>query len=191
MMEDIVKFLGGTESTIAFAIFCGVTGFFAKVSYELFLARRKDRLDRINKQLCHLYGPLFSINQASYLAWMAFRTECRPGKPFFGTEPPPTADELAAWRTWMINVFQPNNEKMLSIINENSHLLVGNDFPLPLQMFCAHVSSYRAVLAKWSEGDFSVNVALLNYPTEELGEYLQVSFQTLKEKQSSLLGAQS
>jgi len=76
-MDTVVSWLGGEAKTVAFAILSGVVGFLAKGAYDLWTARRKDRLERINDQLRMLYGPLYSLNQASNLAWGAFRTRGR------------------------------------------------------------------------------------------------------------------
>jgi hypothetical protein len=187
-MDAVVQFLGGEAKTVAFAILSGVVGFIAKAIYDLWAARRKDRLDRVNQQLRQLYGPLYAINQAGHHAWVAFRTTVRPGGSFFGREPPPSKAELEAWRIWMQTVFRPNHEEMLAIITKNSDLLIEPDLPRPLQLFCAHVASYKAVFARWDKGDYSQNVAVLNYPAEELGQYLERSFKVLKARQAKLLG---
>jgi hypothetical protein len=68
-----VKLLGGEASTVAFAILSGVVGFLAKGFYDLWAARRNDRLERVNQQLRELYGPLYALNQADRHAWEAFR----------------------------------------------------------------------------------------------------------------------
>jgi hypothetical protein len=188
-MDTVVQLLGGEAKTVAFAILSGVIGFFAKAVYDLWTARRKDHLDRVNQQLKLFYGPLYALNQAGHHAWGAFRTTVRPQvRSFFGEHPPPTPEELEAWRLWMKTVFRPNHEKMLEIITKHSDLLIESDLPLPLQLFCAHVASYKAVFAKWDKGDYSQNTAVLNYPTEELGQYLARSFKALKARQAKLLG---
>jgi hypothetical protein len=61
--------------------------------------------------------------------------------------------------------------------------------PRALQLFCAHVASYKSVFAKWEKGDFSEHTAVLNYPTRELDHYLAHSFKLLKSRQAKLLGA--
>ena len=187
-MDTVVQFLGGEAKTVAFAILSGVIGFLAKAVYDLWTERRKDHLDRVNQQLKLLYGPLYALNQAGHHAWIAFRTTVRPGGSFFGKQPPPTPEELEAWRLWMNTVFRPSHEEMLEIISKHSDLLIESDLPLSMQLFCAHVASYKAVFARWDKGDYSQNSAVLNYPTEELGQYLEHSFKALKARQARLLG---
>lgn len=91
----------------------------------------------------------------------------------------------------MLTVFQPIHEEMLGTITKNADLLVERDLPKALQLFCAHVASYKAVFAKWDKGDFSESTAALNYPTNELGQYLEHSYQHLKTEQARLLGRSS
>jgi hypothetical protein len=184
-----VQLLGGEAKTVAFAILSGVFGFLAKAVYDLWAARRKDRLERVNQQLRLLYGPLYALNQAGNHAWVAFRIRVRPGVSFFRGSPPPTDEDLRAWRTWMNTVFRPNHEEMLSIITKNSDLLIESDLPNALQLFCAHVASYKAVFAEWDKGNFSYHTAVLKYPTQELAQYLEQSYQRLKEGQAQLLGS--
>lgn len=189
MMETVVSWLGGEAKTIAFAILSGVVGFLAKGFYDLWTARRKDRLERVNQQLKLFYGPLYALNQASNLAWGAFRFRTRPGRPFFGSDPPPTAEELEAWRRWMLTVFKPIHDEMLSIISKNCDLLIEADLPEPLKLFCAHVAAYKVVFERWSQNDFAEHTSVMNYPATELASYLESSFKRLKSEQGRLLGA--
>jgi hypothetical protein len=49
-----------TALTVLVTVCLALTGYL----YSLFLARRKDRLDRINRQLSDLYGPLRIIENS-------------------------------------------------------------------------------------------------------------------------------
>ena len=189
MTDTLVSWLGGEAKTIAFAILSGVVGFLAKGVYDLWAARRKDRLERVNQQLKLLYGPLYALNQAGNLAWGAFRFRTRPGRPFFGTDPPPTEEELEAWRRWMLTVFKPIHDEMLSIISKNCDLLIEADLPEPLKLFCAHVAAYKVVFERWSEKDFAEYTAVRSDLAIEMATYLESSFKCLKSEQGRLLGA--
>ena len=94
MANTIVNLLGGEAKTVAFAILSGVVAFLAKSGYDLWIARRKDRLERVNQQLKLLYGPLYALNESGGLAWSAFRSRTRPNVPFFGAKPAPNEPEL-------------------------------------------------------------------------------------------------
>jgi hypothetical protein len=189
MVDTLVSWFGGEAKTVAFAVLSGIVGFIAKGVYDLWSGRRKDKLERVNQQLKLLYGPLYALNQASSLAWAAFRSRTRPGGSFFGANPPPSEEELEAWRRWMLTVFQPIHDEMLSIITRNADLLIESDFPKPLQLFCAHVAAYKVVFERWSNNDFAEHTSVINYPTEEMAAYLEDSFKHLKSEQARWLGA--
>lgn len=191
MIDALISWLGGDAKTVAFAILSGVAGFLAKGIYDIWLARRKDRLDRVNQQLKLLYGPLYALDRANNLAWAAFRSRTRPGGSYFGTDPPPNQDELEMWRRWMRTIFQPIHNEMLSLITKNADLLIDDDLPESLQLFCAHVAAYRVVFERWSEHDFSEHTSVIGYPTEEMAVYLKGSFRLLKSQQRRLLGTRS
>ncbi len=188
MPDLLFTWLGGEAKTIAFAILSGVVGFLAKGVYDLWSARRKDQLDRVNQQLKLLYGPLYALNQTGNLAWSAFRARTRPGGSFFRAEPPPNEQEKEAWRTWMLTVFRPIHDEMLTLITKNSDLLIESDLPAPLQLFCAHVAAYKVVFERWANNDFAEHLSVMDYPTKELDSYLSTCFQRLKAEQSRLLG---
>ena len=190
MGETLVAWLGGEAKTVAFAILSGVIGFLAKGVYDLWAARRKDRLDRLNQQLKLLYGPLYALNQSGDLAWKAFRSRVRPTGSFFRTTPPPNKEELEAWRRWMLTVFHPIHDEMLSTITKNADLLIEADLPEALKLFCAHVAAYKVVFERWSKHDFAEHTSVIDYPTREMASYLAESFKHLKSEQARLLGGQ-
>ena len=85
-----------------------VAGFLVTYRNNLQLSQRKDRLDRINRQLSDFYGPLFATASASNACWLVFRRQYRPGGAFWDSAgPPPTSDEAAAWRLWITTVLMP------------------------------------------------------------------------------------
>jgi hypothetical protein len=191
VINSLVAWLGGEAKTVAFAILSGVIGFLAKSIYDLWAATRKDKLDRLNQQLKLLYGPLYALSQANQLAWEAFRSRVKPGGPFFGGESPPSPEELSQWRYWMSTVFRPINEEMFSLITKNADLLIEDDLPKSLRLFCAHVAAYKVVFERWSKHDFSEYTSVANYPAKEVIEYLGESFKHLKCQQRHLLGESS
>jgi hypothetical protein len=191
VIDTLISWLGGGTNTVAFAILTGVVGFLAKVFYDIWLARRKDKLERVNQQLKLLYGPLYSLDRANNLAWAAFRSRTRPEGSFFKADPPPNPEELEKWRRWMRTFFRPIHNEMLSLITKNADLLIGDDLPESFQLFCAHVAAYRVVFDQWSENDFSEQTSVIDYPTAEMAAYLRSSFTLLKSQQRRLLGMRS
>jgi hypothetical protein len=78
---------------------------------------------------------------------------------------------------------------MLSLITKNADLLIEDDLPHPLKLFCAHVAAYKVVFERWSKNDFAEYTSVLVYPTEEMAAYLESSFKRLKSEQGRLLGS--
>ena len=178
---------------LATAITLGVTVTLALAGYALTyrnnlrIDQRKARLDRVNRQLGELYGPLLALSAAGAMAWLQFRSAYRPGlQPFWGTEPP-TEDEAAAYRLWMKEVFMPLNLRMEAAVIEKADLLEELEMPPVLLALCAHVAAYKATLKRWELGESSEDRGLVNFPTG-LHEYAAGEFARLKRTQNELLG---
>lgn len=174
--------------TTAVTIALAFIGYLATYLNNLRLAQRKERLERVNRQLGELYGPLFALTQASNRAWTAFRSKYRPGQAFFDGVTTPSEDELKAWRLWMTTIFMPANSRMYELVLSKSDLMIESRMPTCLLDLCAHVASYQTVMARWEQNDYTEHVALLEYPTESLTEYVSHAFEQLKGEQQRLLG---
>ncbi|MBK6263955.1 hypothetical protein JKA74_02810 [Marivirga sp. S37H4] len=181
-MDD--KFIITSIITVSLAI----SGYLAKYFNDIRLAKRKDKLDRINRQLKEFYGPLFSLTASSNASWIEFRKKNRTHvKGYFDQSEPPTKKELELWRTWICTVFQPINNEIYHLILKNGDLIIENNFPKPLSDLCAHFESYKPIISQWSRNDFSEHLSLLNYPTSIL-EYAEKSYNKLKQEQNKLIG---
>jgi hypothetical protein len=166
------------------ALFGAITAY----ANALRLARRKDRLDRINRQLGEFYGPLYALVTASNRSWDEFRNDHRPGGgAYWDQSSPPTDDEAVAWRTWITAVFMPLNRRMRDVVVTRADLITEADIPRCLLDLCAHVSAYEAILAQWERGDFHENKPPLPFPRQALNAYIPAAFSQLKLAQSELL----
>lgn len=171
-------------------------GFAVKYLNDVAIARRKDKLERVNLQLKHLYGPLYATVYVQHVAWLRFRANCRPGIHFFRGNPPPTAEDLVAWRLWISEVFMPFNLRVEKIIVDNGDLLIEEQLPDCLLGLCAHIAAYKPILKKWESGDYSSlfplggdRTDLLKYDPDALLDYAKNSYFALKNTQASLLGS--
>src|SRR5947209_1888781 len=145
-----------TILTLLVTVSLALAGYIAKYLNDIKTAQRKDRLERVNRQLKEFYGPLYALSYASDKAWReAFRAQYRPHGSFWSGAPPPTPSEEVAWRLWMTEVFMPLNVQMERLIIGNADLLDEPEIPECLLVVCAHVSAYKAVLARWETGDYS------------------------------------
>src|SRR3954447_9762693 len=156
----------------AVAAVVAVFGAIAAYANGLRLARRKDRLDRVNRQLGEFYGPLFSLSAAANRSWTEFRREHRPGGAYWDQARPPTEDEAVVWRTWITTVFMPLNRRMRDVVVGHADLIVEDDIPQCLLDLCAHVSAYEAILAQWERDDFHENKPPLPFPRQALNDYV-------------------
>ncbi len=179
-----------TWSWLASPLFIAILGFAAKYVNDVRLARRKDALDRVNKQLADLYGPMLACASASSIAWQEFRRRYRPGRPYFDDDPPPSPGELEAWRLWITEVFMPLNLRIEKAVMEHADLLRESEMPLCLRELCAHISAYKLVLKRWQNGDHSEHTSVVNYPPD-VDEYARRSYDALKAEQGRLLGLTS
>ncbi|WFB05643.1 hypothetical protein LRS74_00395 [Streptomyces sp. LX-29] len=171
-------------------VFVAAFGYGATYLTNLRLARRKDHLDRINRQLSELYGPLYAQSEAADRAWRKFAAR-------YGTvwtvSAPATTEQAATWRLWMSTVFMPLNRRMVETVVSHADLLREDTMPEPLKELCAHVACYEPIVARWEEDGFDsvqvddhVSIAG-NFPRAELDAYLRSSFEALKLEQARLL----
>jgi len=150
--------------------------------------QRQAQLDRINQQLSDLYGPLFALVESSDISWRAFRSRYQPNSRYFSDITPPSEQDIEVWRLWMQTVFMPVNSQMVHIIQNNADLLIESEMPKCLLLLLAHVASFKAVVKKWESDDFSEHESLVVYPSEELIQYVNGAFQSLKTEQARLIG---
>jgi hypothetical protein len=174
-----------TAVTLLVTVILALAGY----AYSLALARRKDRLDRINRQLSDLYGPLFAMSQTGGYVWRSFREQYRPhrGSYWRAGSTLVTDEEAQAFRLWMQNVFMPLNRRMVEAVTNHADLLEGNDMPQCLLVLCAHVSAYEALEKQWSNDNFDQHSPAVNFPRRDLEDYAREQFCALKTEQSRLL----
>ena len=178
-----------TTITVVVTVFVAILGSLAAYLNSLRIASRKDRLDHVDRQLRKLYGPLFALNHVSNIAWVAFRQKNRPGADsYWRTEPGPTAEEEEAWRLWMATVFMPLILRMEEVILKHSDLIEEQDMPQCFIDLISHISAYKPVLQKWSNGDYSENVSVIRFPGRALTDYLEPQYRNLKLRQTLLRG---
>lgn len=145
------------------------------------MTRRADRLKQVNERLNEFYGPLYVASQAGNIAYRSLLQ--KQGK----TQSYPILDsELEEWVLWMRTIFIPLNEVREKIIIEKAHLIVEEQMPRCLLDFVTHVVGYKAVLAKWGDGDYSERRSTIGWPPE-FDLYVERSYQALKAEQTRLL----
>ncbi len=179
-----------TVVTLTATIFLAFAGYLITYANNLRLQRRKDKLERLNRQLKYLYGPLYVLAHSSKIAWQAFRSEYRPDFNYWTEENPPTEEEADAYRLWMSEVFIPFHKRMEKAILENADLLEDDEIPECLLLLTAHISCCKTILKRWALSDFSKHVSIIAFPGHLIEDYSKESYYLLKNKQAKLLGTQ-
>ncbi|MFE6777237.1 hypothetical protein [Streptomyces sp. NPDC057702] len=168
-------------------------GYLATYLNGLRLTQRQARLTRVNEQLSNFYGPLFALMEANGRVYDTFaeRFARADGRDPFNHDVPPTAQELAQWRTWASTVFVPNIQAMRDVVVSQADLLIEEEMPEALLQLCAHVSGYEITVARWAQGDYTEHLSLIPFPGRELRRYVRDRFARLKSEQARLLGRAS
>jgi hypothetical protein len=177
-MLTLEKFL---ENATALTILLAFVGYLATAWSARMLARRKDKLELVNRRLNEFYGPLYVASQAGNIAYRSLLK--KQGK----TQSFPILDgEMKEWMLWMTTIFMPLNDVREKIIIEKAYLIIEEQIPHCLLDFVTHVVGYKAVVAKWAEGDFSERRSTIGWPPE-FDVYVERSYAALKARQTCLL----
>jgi hypothetical protein len=166
-----------------------------KFRISLNLDKKRAELKFVSEQIQFLYGPLFSLESASDIAFVAFMKLYASNRDSFFDDKSRSKSELEAWRLWMSEVMMPLNLGMEKAIVENSHLIIGSSIPKSFRAFLGHVASYKAVLKKWDEARSngtleqltdSDHMAIANFPLQMKND-VKTAFAQLRIKQLELL----
>jgi hypothetical protein len=169
------------QTTVILTVVLAFVGYLTTFLSARMLARRKDKLDLVNRRLNEFYGPLYVASQAGNIAYHSLLQ--KQGK----TQSFPILDgEMKEWMLWMTTIFMPLNDVREKVIIEKAHLIVEEQMPRCLLDFVTHVVGYKAVLAKWSEGDYAERRSTIGWPPE-FDAYVERSYQALKAEQTKLL----
>jgi hypothetical protein len=157
-------------------------GYIVKYIFDKMSYRREKKLELINQRLNLFYGPLYFET----IAGKEIDAELR--KKFKVPDDTNDLDEqyFEEWRLFVNEVLMPLNLMREKIILENSYLILENDPPKCLKDFVIHVSTFKAVVAKWKSGDYSAKYALISFP-DDLEKYIVDSYLMLKKEQSKLI----
>lgn len=145
------------------------------------LARRRDKLDLVNKRINEFYGPLYVASEAGNIAYRSLLK--RQGKE---KSEPILDSEMKEWMLWMTTIFMPLNDIRERVIIEKAHLIIEEQMPQCLLDFVTHVVGYKAVLSRWAEGDYAERRSTIGWPPE-FDIYVKRSYAALKAEQSHLM----
>jgi len=92
-----------TQNVAILTVVLAFIGYLATFLSARMLARRRDKLDLVNKRLNEFYGPLYVASQAGTIAYRTLlqkqgKTQCHPI----------LDDEMKEWVLWMKTIFMPS-----------------------------------------------------------------------------------
>jgi hypothetical protein len=169
------------ENATALTILLAFVGYLATAWSARMLARRKDKLELVNRRLDEFYGPLYVASQAGNIAYRSLLQKQGKAQSY-----PILDSEMKEWVVWMTTIFMPLNNVREKIIIGKAYLIVEEQMPHCLLDFVTHVVGYKAVLSKWAEGDYSERRSTIGWPPE-FDLYVERSYAALKAQQTHLL----
>lgn len=169
------------QNAASLTIILAFVGYLMTFLSARMLARRRDKLRLVNKRLSEFYGPLYVASEAGNIAYRALLN--RQGKE---KSDPIRDEEMKDWVLWMTTIFMPLNDIREKIIIEKAYLILEEGMPQCLLDFVTHVVGYKAVLAKWAEGEYAERRSTIGWPPE-FDVYVRRSYAALKAEQTALL----
>jgi hypothetical protein len=171
----------GLQNAAVLTIILAFAGYLVTFWFTRVMQRRSDRLRLANQRLNEFYGPLYVATVAGNIAYKSLlrkqgKASCHPIRD----------EDLKEWMLWVTTIFMPLNDVREKIIIENAHLIVEEQMPQCLLDFVTHVVGYKALMAKWAEGDLSERRSMIGWPPE-FDIYVERSYQALKAEQMRLL----
>lgn len=169
------------QNAAILTIVLAFVGYLVTYLINRMMARRADHLRLVDQRLNRFYGPLYVATIAGNIAYKSLlskqgKTQCHPIRD----------EDLKEWILWMTTIFMPLNDVREKIIIENAHLIVEEKMPQCLLDFVTHVVGYKALMARWAEGDYSERRSIIGWPPE-FDMYVERSYTALKAEQTRLL----
>ena len=181
MDPTVITTPSSLEMAASLTILLAFVGYLMTFWITRVMARRADKLKLIDQRLNEFYGPLYVATVAGNIAYRSLlkkqgKTHCHPI----------TDAEMKEWMLWMNTIFMPLNDIREKIIIEKAHLIVEEQMPQCLLDFVTHVVGYKALVAKWADGDYTERRSMIGWPPE-FDVYVERSYQALKAEQTRLL----
>lgn len=154
---------------------------------SLRLEQRKNRLERLNRQLDELYGPLLALVQSNQRAWENFIAKHGDNPDFYKKKSNPTPEQIEEFHNWMKTVFIPHNKKIYHMIVNNTSLLVEDEIPLVILKLFAHIMEFQINFRNRKDERAEVTESRSKYPGKDLLKYCEETFKELKTEQIRII----
>lgn len=144
--------------------------------------KKKNQLERINKQISEFYLPLHALYEKGDKNWYSF-------KDLYGE---PIDFENPNYKAWAFPVFEATNTGMRDIIIKKADLVIGSQIPQCLLNFSNWADAFKIYLNAYAQKDFDNAhwrkiLDGIGHPTVQMQAYLSASVEVLKEQQNLLL----
>jgi hypothetical protein len=152
------------------------------------LTRRSEQIAFVGRQLSEFYGPLLALSRAGLASWTEFRRRYGEDRiSLFPSQAAPDAQDVRAWKYWLMYAFMPINRRMLEIILARMDLVEG-EIPQCFIDFCSHVTGLEVTLAQWEDGDYSSLSLVAQHPGASFDSHIRERYEELRRRQAALLG---
>jgi hypothetical protein len=115
--------------------------------------RKQAELDRLDRQIGELYGPLDGIIATNTAYWRDFCAEnCPNSGSFFGYGPSAEAD-VRLWRNYIRSSAMPDVARMTDLIETKRALIIGEGQPKVFLDLSIHAKAYQLLAQSWPSDD--------------------------------------
>lgn len=185
-----ILFVGLLNGAIVVGGF-GITWLVQLKRYELDCQaqRLKSELERTERQLEALFGPLRAITHATEVGYSSFvQGHCGERTPLqleAQIRTHPRCREARVYRQLVSCTLQPLNRRVMETVLSNTHLIDG-EFPKCLYNLYSHVIEMDLLLERWGHSDFASMFPPMQYPGE-VNRWADEEFMRLRRKQKNIL----
>jgi len=148
----------------------------------------KSELNRTERQLESLFGPLRAITHATGMGYRSWVEEHRGVGSSLQLEDwirrRPRSKKAQRYRQLMSCTLQPLNRRAMELVLSHTHLIDG-DFPECLYSLYAHVIEMDSLLERWKHRDRALLFPPTLYPVD-VNTWASEEFRRLREKQQRL-----
>jgi len=169
----------------------GITWLSTLKRYELNCRAQglKSELERTERQLEALFGPLRAITHATGVGFRSFvdeqRRDCSHHEFEVRLRTQPRSREAQRYRQLVECTLQPLNRRAMELVLNHTHLIDG-EFPSCVYYLYSHVIEMDSLLERWRHGDFEVIFPPTLYP-QSINNWACEEFARLRAKQQQLL----
>jgi hypothetical protein len=144
--------------------------------------RLKNQLERLNKQISDLYGPLFTLYETGDQNFYIYLKHCGSNITFKNPH----------YNLWSSTVFHPTNLAMEQLIINKADLVLGKKVPPCFLSFCAWSTTRKVYIEAHKMGNLDLKIweqilEEIEHPQIDMQVHLRATFEVLKEEQSRLL----